>query len=258
MNRPTRLFPGVVLLHGLAGTSIQFRKMQRALQRAGFATLNLGYQSRKRSLEALAEDIHPAIARFAEEVSELHFVTHSMGGLLARTYLARHHYTHLARVVMLGPPNNGSEVADLLKDLAPYRAFFGPAGQQVGTQRSERLAGLPSPCEVGIIAGNRTISPIVSFFILPRPNDGKVSVASTKLEGMADHIVLKTSHTLMLLRRDAIEQTIFFLREGRFERGEDKASGFGRGTSSGLTVRDGAPRLLTRGSNFLPCKTASP
>lgn len=208
---------GVVLLHGLSGTPLQLRKMERALQRAGFATLNLGYASRKRTLEELAEDIHPSIAGFSEKVGDLHFVTHSMGGLLARVHLARYRHPRLARIVMLGPPNNGSEVADLLKDLAPYRAFFGPAGQQVATIPCERLAGFRLPdCAVGIIAGDRTISPFSSLFILPRPNDGKVSVASTKLEGMADHIVLNRSHTLMLLRRDAINQTIAFLRDGRF------------------------------------------
>lgn len=217
MNRPTPLRPGVVLLHGLAGTSRLLRKMERALQRTGYATLNLDYASRKRPIEALVEDIHPAIAEFSLSVGDLHFVTHSMGGILARAYLARHRPAHLARVVMLGPPNNGSEVADLLKDLAPYRAFFGPAGQQLGTQQSELLAELPPPpCAVGIIAGNRTIAPVSSFFVVPRPNDGKVSVASTKLEGMTDHIVLNASHSLMLLRRDTIEQTISFLRDGRF------------------------------------------
>jgi hypothetical protein len=133
---------------------------------------------------------------------------------------------------MLGPPNNGSEVADLLKDLAPYRAFFGPAGQQLGTRQSKLLAELPPPhCAVGIIAGNRTITPVSSFFV-PRPNDGKVSVASTKLEGMADHVVLKTSHSLMMLHRGTIDQTIAFLREGRFERPM---------SSSGLTGRSSIP-----------------
>jgi|SRR5579871_545008 len=209
---------GVVLLHGLARTSRSFRKMERALQGFGFVTLNLDYASRRRPLEALVEDIHPAIAGFAESVDELHFVTHSMGGLLARAYLAGRRPRRLARVVMLGPPNNGSEVADLLRDFAPFRAFYGPAGQQVGTGQCELFAQLPLPhCPVGIIAGNRTLDPVASFFVLPRPNDGRVSVVSTKLEGMADHITLKTSHSLMLLNRNAITQTIAFLRMGRFE-----------------------------------------
>lgn len=210
--------PGVVLLHGLARTSRSFGTMERALHGAGFATLNVDYASRKRRIETLADDIHPGITQFAERVGALHFVTHSMGGLLARIYLAKYRPSRLAHVVMLGTPNGGSEVADLLKGLAPYRAFYGPAGQQVGTRPEECLAQLPPPnYALGIIAGNRTIDPIASFFILPRPNDGRVSVVSTKLEGMADHITLKTSHSLMLLNRKAINQTIAFLREGRFD-----------------------------------------
>jgi hypothetical protein len=199
--------------------------MERALQRAGFATLNLDYASRKRPIEALVDDIHPAIAEFSESVSALHFVTHSMGGLLARAYLASYRPHRLQRIVMLGPPNNGSEVVDVLKDVALFQAFFGPAGQQLGTKHIELLARLPLPrCEVGIIAGNRTIAPVSSFFIVPRPNDGKVSVASTKLDGMADHIVLKASHSLMLLNRGAIDQTIAFLREGQFAHAEEPNS----------------------------------
>jgi len=204
--------PGVVLLHGLARTSRSLRKMERALQDAGFATLNLDYASRRRPIEALVEDIHPAISGFAESAGSLHFVTHSMGALLARAYLARYRPNGLRRIVMLGPPNNGSEVADVLKDMALFRAFYGPAGQQVGTRQTDLLPD----CAVGIIAGNRTLDPIASFFIVPRPNDGRVSVASTKLEGMTDHIVLKTSHSLMLLNRGAIAQTIAFLRDGQF------------------------------------------
>jgi pimeloyl-ACP methyl ester carboxylesterase len=210
--------PGVVQLHGLARTSRSFRQMERALQRAGFATLNLDYASRKLELESLAERIHPAVARFAESVGPLHFVTHSMGGLLARIYLAKYRPARLQRVVMLGTPNGGSEVTDLLKDLTLYRAFYGPAGQQCGTRQSECLTGLP-PLDyvVGIIAGNRTIDPFASLFIVPRPNDGRVSVSSTKLEGMADHIVIRTTHSGLLSSRHAIDQTIAFLREGRFE-----------------------------------------
>ncbi len=208
--------PGVVLLHGLARTSRSLRKMERALQDAGFATLNLDYASRLRPIEALVEDIHPAISGFAESAGSLHVVTHSMGGLLARAYLARYRPTGLRRIVMLGPPNNGSQVADVLKDMALFRALYGPAGQQIGTRQTDLFAGLLPDCAVGIIAGNRTLDPIASFFIVPRPNDGRVSVVSTKLEGMTDHIVLETSHSLMLRNRDAIAQTIAFLRDGRF------------------------------------------
>ena len=208
----------VVLLHGISRTALSFRKMQLALERAGFATLNLDYASRRKALEGLAEDIDPAIQRFADRIDgSVHFVCHSMGGLLARVYIARHRPKHLGRVVMLGTPNSGSEIADRLKNIGVYRAFFGPAGQQLGTQRDAAIEALFPPVDypVGIIAGNRSIYPIASRF-LPRPHDGRVSIANTKLEGMADHVVVAASHPWLVRNSVAIAQTIAFLREGKF------------------------------------------
>ncbi|WFU79689.1 alpha/beta fold hydrolase [Bradyrhizobium sp. CIAT3101] len=209
---------GVVLLHGIGVGSWTLKRLERALQRRGFTTLNLDYASRKRPLEQLAEDIHASIAAFAEQCGgTIHFVAHSMGGLLARVYIFRHRPARLGRVVMLGTPNHGSEVADLVKDLSVYRAAFGPSGQQLTTIPDPVLAALPSPdYAVGIIAGCRTIAPIASAFVLPRPNDGRVSVASAKLDDMADHIVVKASHTRLPRHSVAIEQTIAFLHDGRF------------------------------------------
>ena len=192
--------------------------MQLALQRAGFATLNLDYESRRKALEGLAEDIDPAIQRFADHIDgSVHFVCHSMGGLLARVYIARHRPKHLGRVVMLGTPNSGSEIAERLKNFGVYRAFFGPAGQQLGTRRDAAIEALFPPVDypVGIIAGNRSIYPIASRF-LPRPHDGRVSIANTKLEGMADHVVVAASHPWLVRNSVAIAQTIAFLREGKF------------------------------------------
>jgi len=191
---------GVVMLHGIARSARSFRKMQAALEAAGFATLNLDYRSRARSLEALVDDIHPAISAFAVGIDgPLHFVEHSMGGLLTRAYIARHPPRRLGRVLMLGPPNNGSEIADRFRHLAVYRAWFGPAGQQLATTpdaATRRL--LPQPnYELGVIAGDRSVYPIASLF-LPSPNDGRVSVESTRLDGMADHIVIATAHPLLV------------------------------------------------------------
>jgi pimeloyl-ACP methyl ester carboxylesterase len=210
---------GVVLLHGIARTPRGFRRMQGALETSGFATLNLGYESRSQPLEALAEAIHPSITRFAEQVEgPIHFVAHSMGGLLTRVYLARYRPSRLGRVVMLGTPNQGSEIADLLKNLKLYRAYFGPAGQQLTTARHQtQKARLPSvDYPVGVIAGNRSVYPVSSAFVLPRPNDGRVSVENTKLEGMTDHLVIGASHPWLTRKPIAIKQTIAFLRHGRF------------------------------------------
>lgn len=208
--------PGVILLHGIARTARSLRKLEKALQRAGFATLNLDYASRKRPLEALAEEIHLPVAAFAQHHGPVHFVAHSMGGLLARLYISRHRPPRLSRIVMLGAPNGGSEVADFLQRLRIYRAIYGPAGSQLTTKRP--LASLvPADCEVGIIAGNRTLDPIASFLILPRPNDGRVSVESSKLAGMADHVIVGASHTGLTNHPAAIDQTIAFLSRGRFD-----------------------------------------
>jgi pimeloyl-ACP methyl ester carboxylesterase len=210
---------GVVLLHGIARTSRSFRRMQLALEEAGFATLNLGYASRRKPLQTLAEDIHPHIAGFAGKIDgPLHFVGHSMGGLLTRVYLARYRPRHLGGVVMLGTPNGGSEIADRLRGFAAYRAYFGPAGQQLTTLRDPATAALLPAIDypVGVIAGNRSVDPIASSFWLPRPNDGRVSVENTKLDGMTGHIVIRAAHPWLMRNEVAIAQTIAFLRDGRF------------------------------------------
>jgi pimeloyl-ACP methyl ester carboxylesterase len=194
--------------------------MQTALEGCGFATLNQDYASRRKALEALAEDIHPAIQRFADGIDgSVHFVGHSMGGLLARVYIARHRPARLGRVVMLGTPNSGSEIADRLKHIGAYRAWFGPAGQQLVTQRDATIAAMFPPIDypVGIIAGNRSVDPIMSAF-LPKPHDGRVSVENTRLDGMADHIIVGTSHPWLVRNGRAIEQAITFVRDGSFRR----------------------------------------
>jgi pimeloyl-ACP methyl ester carboxylesterase len=209
---------GVVLLHGISRTALSFRKMQLALERAGFATLNLDYASRRKALEALAEDIHPAVRPFADRIDgSIHFVCHSMGGLLARVYIARHRPERLGRVVMLGTPNSGSEIADRLKNFGPYRAFFGPAGQQLGTQRDDAINALLPPPDypVGIVAGNRSIDPLAGS-MLPKPHDGRVSVENTMVDGMADHVVVAASHPWLVRNSVAVAQTIAFLQDGTF------------------------------------------
>ena len=207
--------PGVVLLHGIARTSASLKTLERALQAAGFATLNIDYASRTKPIAALADDIHPDIARFAERDAPLHFVAHSMGGLITRAYIAKYRPDRLGGVVMLGTPNGGSEVADLLSGSRLYRAFYGPAGLELTTAiRPNALPAVDYP--VGVIAGTRFIDPVAGLFVLPKPNDGRVSVQSAMLAGMADHVVVKASHTGLPRNSVAIEQTIAFLREGCF------------------------------------------
>ena len=167
--------------------------MQTALEAAGFATLNIDYASRRKALEALAETFIPPSQTFAAGIEgQLHFVCHSMGGLLARVYLARYRPQRLGRVVMLGTPNGGSEIADRLKNVSLYRALFGPAGQQLGTRRDAATIALLPPVDypVGIIAG-KPLDLSGRFAASCRSRmTARVSVANTKLDGMADHIVI--------------------------------------------------------------------
>jgi triacylglycerol esterase/lipase EstA (alpha/beta hydrolase family) len=208
----------VILLHGLARTDRSMHRLADALEKAGFFTVNYHYPSTKSTVEALAEEEIPKALCLCPKNSKIHFVTHSMGGILVRQYLSRNTLETLGRVVMLGPPNQGSEVVDSLKSFPGFKLINGPAGMQLGTQKPNLPKRLPSvDFELGVIAGSRSINLILSL-ILPWPNDGKVSVENTKVVGMSDHIVLPVTHPFMMRNKQVIEQVITFLKQGAFKK----------------------------------------
>ena len=209
----------VILLHGLCRTSRSMVKMGRALTEAGYKVRNVDYPSRTASVEKLADDaIGKAVADCEQdEATKINFVTHSLGGILVRSYLARHSIPNLGRVVMLAPPNQGSEVVDKLRWLFLFKWINGPAGNELGTDKNStpnKLGAANFP--LGVIAGDRSINWINSLLI-PGSDDGKVSVERTKLAGMTDHIVIHTTHPFIMKNREAIRQTIQFLRAGNFD-----------------------------------------
>lgn len=206
---------GVVLLHGILRTRWSMAGLARFLQAAGYKVLNLDYPGRRFRIEQLVERLHPSITTFAAAYEKVHFIGHSMGGLIIRAYLHAHRPGNLGRVVMLGPPNHGSEVADFFKQWAFYRHVFGPAGQQLTTNFSAAFLPETVNYETGIIAGTRTIDPISSF-ILGTASDGKVSVESTKITGMTDHIVIPVSHWHMPQSRRIWRLIHGFLKHGKF------------------------------------------
>lgn len=210
----------VILLHGLCRTSRSMVPMEKALSASGYRVLNVDYPSRTAAIETLSED---AIGRAVADCQtngavKINFVTHSLGGILVRSYLSRHSITNLSRVVMLGPPNQGSEVVDKLGSFWIFKKLNGPAGGELGTDKNSTPNKLgPANFCVGVIAGDRSINWINSALI-PGRDDGKVSVERTKLAGMTDHIVIHATHPLLMRNRTAIRQTIHFLRSGKFER----------------------------------------
>ena len=209
----------VVLLHGLMRSATSMNKMQRELEKAGYATANIDYPSRDYTVEELAAIAVPeglAACRAEDGVTRIHFVTHSLGGILVRQYLSENEIDDLGRVVMLGPPNQGSAAVDELSDVPGFDWLNGPAGRQLGKgDASVPLRLGPANFELGVIAGNRTIDPITSA-VLENPDDGRVSVTDTKLDGMADFVVVDHSHAFMMRMRRPIELTKAFLETGSF------------------------------------------
>ncbi len=215
-----------VLIHGLGRSAFAMRSLAEQLKRQGYQVLNLDYPSTRLPLETLVQDyVAPAMAQAAAS-DRIDVVTHSLGGILLRYYMAhqmpKEVASRLHRAVMLAPPNQGSEVPDRLKRWGPARWVLGPVMPLLGTDASSIPLQLAQrergalPCDIGIIAGTRSWEPWFSRW-MDGPDDGKVSVASTRLAGMKDFLEVDSGHTFIMNDLRVCRQVIHFLQNGHFQ-----------------------------------------
>ena len=214
----------VILLHGLARSNRSMQRIETNLSDYGFRVINLNYPSTEHPIEYLANNVLSNVIERcpADPETKIHFVTHSLGGIIVRYYLKQNRLSNLGRVVMISPPNNGSELVDNFKDSYFYKKRHGPAGQQLGTTKESIPQNLgPVDFDLGVITGNRSFNP-VSSMIIPGPDDGAVSVESAKVKGMTDFIVMPNNHTFIMKSKDVIMQIIRFLEYGEFNHPKSK------------------------------------
>ena len=209
----------VVLLHGFGRSAMSMLLLNSALTEAGYDVYSLDYPSTDEAPEALVEIVGEKINSCCKDRAEtVHFVGHSFGGLLVRDYLGRHQPKNLGHVVLIGTPNKGSELADDDLGIAAQETLLewaGPSAQVLHTGPDGYPASLPAPdYPVGVIAGIRGTR--MSDKWLPTPNDGVVSVASARLDGMTDFIAVEVTHWDMRSNPVVAELVIDFLRHGRF------------------------------------------
>ena len=209
----------VIVVHGLGRTPASMTILVSRLKNAGFRVVSFGYPSTSEPMEVLVDRLQAEVRRCCgKEAETVHFVTHSMGGVLVRSYLNRQPEPHQGRVVMLSPPSQGSELIDAFSDSPLLQRLLGPAASKLGTDSASISSQLgPVRFGLGIVTGDRSISPLGSWLI-PGPDDGKVGVDRARLEGATDFMVVSATHTFIMNRKDVAEEVVHFLRRGRFGR----------------------------------------
>ena len=208
----------VIVVHGLGRTPASMAILVSRLENAGFRVINFGYPSRSEPIEDLVERLESEVGQCcSSEAETVHFVTHSMGGVLVRSYLSQRPEAHQGRGVMLSPPSRGSEIIDAFSDSDLLRAILGPSALLRGTD-SAGIANQLEPVRFSlcVITGTRRLDPIGSWLI-PGPDDGKVGGDRAAVEGAADFIALPVTHTFIMNRSDVAEEVVYFLRNGRFQ-----------------------------------------
>lgn len=217
IKRAQRLPPmsgkAAIVIHGITRSSKMLSKMRMTLGEAGYTVVPFDYPSTRVGILESAAYLSQVIGSL-DGVEEIYIVVHSLGGLVARAYLKENRDARIKRLVMIGTPNSGSPMADLVRRIYPYRLVFGPAGQQLVTDADGLISTLPIPnFEFAIIAGGR--GPKGYNPLIRGDDDSLVTVESAQLPGAADFLVVPVLHTLLPNNAKVIKSTINFFETGR-------------------------------------------
>lgn len=210
----------VVLIHGLGRSRLSLLGLHYWLRRAGYRVVNVGYPSRRiRSAEVVRDYLQPALEKLDLSGGvRVHFITHSLGGIIFRTWAANRAADFpLGQTVLLAPPNQGSEILDHIGHRCWVRAILGPVidDLQTASATSPRNLG-PVPPRTAVIMGNQARIRLFHH-LFESESDGIVSVAAAKVKGMAEFLVVPADHTFIMWRSDVFRAVVRFLRHGTFK-----------------------------------------
>jgi len=195
----------IVLLHGLGRTSRSMKKLEKVLNKDGYQPININYPTRNDKIEDIVEKYLKTELKekCLDRNRKINFITHSMGGILVRYFLASNKLDNLGKVIMLAPPNKGSETANKWANRKIGKYILGPAISQLTSFKNSFVNNLPKPSyELGIIAGKY---------------DGKVSIEKTQLEGAKDFLIVPRFHTFIMNANEVTAAIELFLKKGSFK-----------------------------------------
>ncbi len=218
LNRSADDRETVVLIHGLGRSAVSMWLLEGRIEKAGYDVVALDYPSLGITPAEVIDAVTVQIDACCRDKARVHFVGHSLGGLLIRSYFANPENAammgRLGQVVMIGTPNAGSVLVDHFRD-SWWLPILGETTLSLGTTANSLPGQLPlPPFRAGIIAGSNGMW--ISDAIFAEANDGLVAVASTRLPNMADFIEIDVSHSMMRYNHEVADQTIEFLKNGRF------------------------------------------
>lgn len=206
----------VILVHGLGRTKLSMLNVEFHLKNEGYKVINIQYPSTEYKIQTLAEEyLKPEVDKCGDR-DRIHFVTHSLGGIITRYYLQKYNTENLGRVVMLSPPNQGTEIADTVADFRLVEWTHGPVIEQLQTEADfiEKLE--PVDYEVGIITGNKSYN-FLNSLLIPGEDDGKVGIDNAKVTNMEDFLVVPRTHTFIMNSEYVLKQIDAFLSRGTFD-----------------------------------------